>query len=251
MEASATKGGRTTALNDLAAIERETGRRLLAPASLEDPPADLSATDLAVLRQANSWIRDVIFRRVEKSAARTEAVCPFAEPSVDAGLFFLSIAKPRSSSDPLALADEVRLYGEIFRRLEPAEGPLAMLRCIVLALPEAPHELILPAVDPRHNAVETELLAQGIMVGEFFRDCPFPATWDPGFFPLQSPIPLYVFRPFIKTDWRLIHRVKPWREIYKRRFGEPAKGDQHQFPAVIGWYADRLASRVRRLFSRS
>lgn len=235
---------------DLAAIERETGRRLLPPGALENPPPDLSARDLAALREAYAWIRDVIFRRVRKSEARTEAVCPFAEPSVDAGLFFLSIGRPRDAADPAALAEEVRLYGEIFQRMEPREGSLAMLRCIVLALPDAPHELILPAVAPENHPVETELLERGVMVGEFYRDCPFPATWDPRFFPLQSPVPLYVFRPFIKTDWRLIHRVKPWREIYKRRFGEPAKGDQHRFPAVLGWYAERLGARIRLLLGR-
>jgi heptaprenyl diphosphate synthase len=235
---------------DLAAVERETGRRLITPAELECPPPDLSPRDLAALREAYAWVREVIFRRVQKSATRNEAVCPFAEPSVDAGLFFLSVGRPRSSTEPSALADEVRLYGEIFQRLEPREGSLAMLRCIVLVLPDAPHELILPAVDPNNSPVETELLERDVMVGEFYRDCPFPATWDPHFFPLQSPLPLYVFRPFIKTDWRLIHRVKAWREIYKRRFGEPAKGDQHRFPAVIGWYAERVAARIRLLLGR-
>jgi len=243
---SSARAQRTPVPNDLAAIERETGRRLLKPEQLANA-TDLPASELATLRAADAWIRDVIFRNVRKSEARTEAVCPFAEPSVDAGLFYLSVGKPRSANDAAAIADEVKLYGEIFVRLAPTGGSLAMLRCIVLAMPETPHELILPAVDPAKSSVETELLEQGVMVGEFYRDCPFPATWDASFFPLQSPVPLYVFRPFIKTDWRLIHRVKPWREIYKRRFGEPAIGDQHRFPAVLGWYAERLAARIRLL----
>jgi len=247
--ASSPSSPRPPAPNDLAAIERETGRRLLAPDELADARG-LTPTELTALRAADAWIRDVIFRSVRKSEARTEAVCPFAEPSVDAGLFYLSVGKPRSANDPAAIADEVRLYGEIFTRLAPTDGSLAMLRCIVLVMPETPHQLILPAVDPTNNPVETELLERGVMVGEFYRDCPFPATWDPRFFPLQSPVPLYVFRPFIKTDWRLIHRVKGWREIYKRRFGEPAKGDQHRFPAVLGWLAERLIARIRLLLGR-
>ena len=235
---------------DLDAVERMTGRKLLRPAALAGPPSDLSAPDLAALRVAYDWIRAAIFRRVQKTETRNEAVCPFAEPSADAGLLFLSVGRPSSPSAPRALADEVRLYGEIFQQLEPRDGSLAMLRCIVLVLPDTPHELILPAVDPAKNSVETELLERGIMVGEFYRDCPFPATWDPSFLPLQAPIPLYVFRPFIKTDWRLIYRVKAWREIYKRRFGEPPTGDQHQFPAVIGWVARRLAARIRLFLGR-
>ncbi len=230
---------------DLAAVARETGRRLVTPEMLADPSSDLPAADLVAVRETYAWIREVILRRVRKSEARTEAVCPFVEPSIDAGLFYLSVGRPRDAADPRAIADEVRLYGDIFRRIQPTEGSLAQLRCIVLVLPTAPGEIILPAVDPKESPVETELLELGIMVGEFFRECPFPATWDPRFFPLQSPIPFYAFRPFIKTDWRLIHRVKPWREIYKRRFGEPAKGDEHKFPANIGWLAGRALARLR------
>lgn len=233
---------------DLDAVFADTGCRVVTPAQLREG-AGLSDTDREALGRAQGWIEDVIMGVVDKGR-KTEAICPMVGPSMEAGVYFLAVGHPEPADDLAAIRHEVHRYGEIFARMAPHEGPIAQVRCLVLVLPETPPERILPAVDPTKSELETELLEAGTMVGEFYEDCPFPATWDRGYFPLQSPIPFYVFRPFIKTDWSLVHTVPAWRAIYKARFGEPVGGDQHQFPSVLFWLAGRVIARVRRFFER-
>ncbi len=239
--------------------QKQTGRLLCTPQMIEHPDDyAIPSKDLEALQQAHQWVEASIFKVVEKfktekfkaekfktNKSQKEAVCPFARPAMDAHLLFYSVGQPENPESSEAIADELRLHRTLFQKINPQDPSLNLLRSIILVLPETPHELILKSVDLKHSAVKTELLEAGIMIGEFFKDCPFPATWDDTIFPLQSPIPFYALRPFIESDWRFIHGEKRWREIYKNRFGEPPQGDEHKLPARARKILDKITRKSK------
>ncbi len=236
---------------DVFEVYERTRRFLCTPQMIgasEAMGSPLAEAEIAVLRQTHQWVEKHIFKVVEKKKGLKEAVCPFARPAMDARLLFYSVGKPSDPCSKEAIAEEIRYHMAIYKEIKPKDASENLLRSIILVFPDTPHELILDAVALKNSDIKTSLMENDIMIGEFFKDSPFPATWDETIFPLQSPVPFYAMRPFIESDWRFIHGEKRWRDIYKRRFGEPPQGDQYKLPARLKTLLEKVGEKSRRLF---
>jgi hypothetical protein len=72
-----------------------------------------------------------------------------------------------------------------------------------------------------HRQLKTDLLAQGIMVGQFYPSCTVGSTYNPDFKPLQSPYPMFVLRWLIESDWRFLKGNPRWEKVYRDQLGTP------------------------------
>jgi uncharacterized protein DUF6875 len=229
---------------DVRQIFLKTNRMLCTPQMIAHGDLDsISTEDLKILRTVEPWIRAFMAKEVRKVHGKVEPVCPFVPPALDRQLLFLSVAKPVESDSTEAVYREMKLYQEIFQSFGLRKSPMSVLKSLVVIFPETSGHVILAAVDPKQTPLKTELLQNDIMIGEFFPTCPLHASWDPSFFPLQSPVPFYALRSFIETDWRFIHSEREWRRIYKSRFGEPPEGDQHKIPRRLVRLLNRVGKR--------
>ena len=217
--------------------------QMIAEADLHPIPPE----DLKTLRTTAEWVRTFMTKKVRKLKGKIEPVCPFVPPALDQQLLLFSVAKVEQPDSIESVYREIRLYQEIFQSFGPQKPPMSLLKSIVVILPETPGNVILDTVNPERTQLKAELLEHDIMIGEFFPTCPLHASWDPTFFPLQSPIPFYALRSFVETDWRFVQGVREWRNIYKRRFGEPPQGDQHKMSQRLV----RLLTKVAKRRSRS
>lgn len=178
--------------------------------------------DARRIKLAFEWIEPEMTRVVQKRPKVKEAVCPFVQPSLEAGLFYFALAEPNPTLEPVkAVEMELRHFTPWFATMAPAEGNQKRLRTLVIVFPDAYEPYLHQAIDTKTSSAKTDLIAQGLMMGEFYQSCPFSATWDPQSFPLRSPVPFYALRTLIETDWRFIKAEPEWQALYIRQFGQP------------------------------
>ncbi|MEM1297447.1 MAG: DUF6875 domain-containing protein [Verrucomicrobiota bacterium] len=203
----------------------------------------LTANEREALVKSRDWVADFPTRKVVKFG-RKEAICPFVEPAIHRKTMHFAIAQLSAPNNIEAIDGELRRFADIFNELEPTTMPAAMTKAVVVIFPETTGQFLLDATDASRD-LKGDMLEAGILVGEFFPSCPFASTFDPKLFALRSPVPMYVLRSFIETDWRFIAQVESWREIYRERFGEPPRDLQH-----LGTLRGRVLAKLDKLKSR-
>lgn len=183
-----------------------------------------SREDSESIRRCVAWTTTYPLQRVRKQR-RVEAICPMVAPSLSAGAMVFSVASGEDRDPSLQRLDDLlREAAGVFESRIPCDDP--RLRCLVLILPGVRGGRLLEATDPARG-IKNELLRRGILVGEFFPTCPFATTFNPRLFALRSPVPMYVLRTFIESDWRFICQVPAWQKTYRDRFGEPPPKLRH------------------------
>ncbi len=220
-------------------------RTLFSPADCDDPAktASLIEPEREAILKCRDWVATFPTRKVNKHGRR-EAICPFVEPAIQRGTMHFSIAQPTSATEVEGIDQELRGFAELFHALEPKTMPAAMTKTVIAVFPETPGQLLLDATEG-NRSLKGDLLEAGILVGEFFPTCPFASTFDPKLFALRSPVPMYVLRSFIETDWRFVAEVPRWRAIYREAFGEPPRDLQH-LGTLRGRVLAKLAALKRR-----
>ncbi len=232
-----------------------SGEELLTVAKALDEEAlirsGLAPEQASAVVECARWTTTYPLTRVKKHR-RFEAICPMVAPALAAGSLRFTVANVRDREVPLEELDRLLREGAaIFEDHLIAED--SRLRCLVLVLPGASGPQLLKATDPS-RAIKNELLKRGILVGEFFPGCPFAATFNPRLFALRSPVPMYVFRSFIESDWRFICQIPEWQRTYRERFGDPPAKLRHlggpfwRLKQKIGW---RVDAAQRRLFPKT
>lgn len=232
---------RTRSLKELLlSLYEDTDRLLVTPSMLETPEdLPLGEKDVQAMQTLERWIRVFITQMIEKSPGHWEAICPAMPAILESDSLFLTVARPTRTDVVADLYHEVLRYKDLYHRLIPSGMTSQNLKTFVILFPETPGHLLPQVTDPKNTPLKTLLINDGMMMGEFYPECPYHATWDPDFFPLQSPVPFLVMRPLIENDWRFIHREAPWRAAYKEHFGRPR------------WkYVDILPYRVKMLLRK-
>lgn len=197
-----------------------------------------SAEDSQKLAECAEWTATFPLKRVKKRR-RVEAICPMVEPSLAAKGMWVSAVNLNEREPALSDLDTLLLKAAAtFEENIRTEDP--RLRCLILMLPGVRGQRLLDATEPERKIKDT-LLKRGILAGEFFPSCPFATTFNPRLFALRSPVPMYVLRTFIETDWRFICQVPKWQETYRERFGEPPAKLRH-----MGSFSWRMQQKVNR-----
>lgn len=180
----------------------------------------ISSEDMACLQDTLAWVRTFI-ARPHKDLGRSGAVCPFVRPSLQQYLLYLTVCRFDAPLTVEAMYQRLVIYGNILQRMEPTQGESAKLRSILMVLPEMDDALADALMPDLHTQLKTTMLYQGILTGQFYPTCPVPATWNPQFFPLQSPVPMFAIRPLLETDWRFLRGNTEWERTYERFYPMP------------------------------
>ncbi|MGW2158993.1 DUF6875 domain-containing protein [Nonomuraea sp. NPDC001699] len=148
------------------------------------------------------WFEDYLTRS-HPQLGRDNAVCPFVRSALDAGTVTIEVAGLAEDEGLAELCDAMRAQASRFaRRRWPAgkEG-LATLVTLVRGLPE--HRT--PLLDEAHRRVKGDVVADGLMIGQFHPDCPEPAARNPGFPVSRAPRPLFAIRHMALHDILFLH----------------------------------------------
>ncbi|MEC3974213.1 DUF6875 domain-containing protein [Amycolatopsis sp. H20-H5] len=155
---------------------------------------------------------------------RAGNVCPFAQPSLLQGRFFLAV-QPGTPTEGPQLAATLRFYRNWFLDLAPRRLPAAKLTTILLLFPDAPHDEVSRVVDAVQNALKSEYVDEGLMLGEFHNGPPPKGgLWNAAFRPLRSPVPMLVVRHMVPTDYPFLRDDTEQTRAYLRLFGDQIPG---------------------------
>lgn len=174
----------------------------------------IPVSDLPELKKVLEWMHGFIMKPHE-DLGRTGDVCPYVKPAMQQSQILFGVSHLHNPDSPHEIMEAV-----LSCRRQLTDHKLSSL---VLILPDIlpEHEALL--MEPVHKQLKTQLLREGIMIGQFYPSCQVPSTYNPGFLPLQSPVPLFALRYLIESDWRFLQGRSDWQALYRERFGQPSE----------------------------
>ena len=196
---------------------------LLDPRDLGDVPLPGGAEAYRThARRVVGWARSYLCRP-HAGLGREGPVCPFTQPSLERGLFWLTFY-PGADPAPGDVSAVVSRYRDWFLELEPAAGAEAQHKAILVLFPELAPAGAPGVIDAVQAALKPEFIARGLMIGQFHEGCEEPALWNRDFRPLRSPVPLLAIRHMVRTDAAFLTRDAGSLAAYLQRFGDAVPG---------------------------
>jgi hypothetical protein len=160
-----------------------------------------------------NWIANYL-TQPHADLGRAGPVCPFARASIDNDMLWFAVVSGASPSLPDVIV-ELRRFRETFLALSPEDDPNSLLKAAFILFPNVVDCALIDAVQ---QALKSEFVNAGLMVGQFYNGCAEPGLWNADFRPLQSPIPLIAIRHMVGSDFAFLNTSPAWIEAYLRRF---------------------------------
>jgi hypothetical protein len=191
---------------------------LWSASELDDPR--IPAADLPALTTIARWSRDFLCQS-HTELGRQGPVCPYTTPSLNRGLFRLSVH--RDDEDLPRYLEHLRdAHRQESETLSERESELLTY---LVVLPD--HDPVDSArLDRAQSLAKPSFLELGMMIGQFHPACPEPGLWNADFRPLQSPVPLIAIRRLLPFDL-------------------PFMGDPAHLDTFLTHFAPALPTRVR------
>lgn len=200
-------------------IQASTGYRLISPDQIETlGPERLPRKEQKQLRDTLFWLENFIMQP-HRGLGRPGVVCPYVKFSLDASIFYLSIANQQNPNRFDEIFEMMHAHAKIFSKMEPKSGPLENLRVLMVLVPNGKDSVL---SHPDHcKRLKTEMMEQDVTVGQFFPTMNPVKYLKSKFFPNQPPFCMYTMRTFIRSDWMFINGEPEWRAVYRDKFGDP------------------------------
>jgi hypothetical protein len=171
--------------------------------SLKDVETHESAPEILILLA--EWIKSFV-AKPHQQLGRTGPVCPFVPPSLRFNTIWMSVAHIESCSEE-QIVDTLRQYLAIYESLEPSRGEAKDFKSLIVAFPSISRELASTLIPVVHGLLKADVVAKGLMLGEFYPDSNSPANHNSTFYPLRSDIPLFVFRQMVPNDFIFLNKA--------------------------------------------
>ncbi len=145
------------------------------------------------------WWAENFLTKPNKALGRAGPVCPFAGPSLERELFWLTAVRG-DQSDRDALEEIVMGYREWFLELSVNSADDAQYKTILILLPEVTSDKFSPIIDATQRKLKPAFLRDQLMIGQFHSLSEEPGVQNRAFRPLQSPVPMLVIRYMTSGD---------------------------------------------------
>jgi hypothetical protein len=180
--------------------------------------SELPQSDLDALQTVSDWIKSFIVRPHD-DLGRSGPVCPFVPVSLERKTLWLAPEHVggRSVAD---LVDLVGGYQRLFLSAEPTDGDGAIYKAIVVVFSD-----LSPArAGGLFDAVLQDLALPsyedaGFVMGGFYRGNDAGAIYNPSFRPFTSPVPFFLIRQAVITDWKFFLDDDSWLNRWAQRYG--------------------------------
>lgn len=164
-----------------------------------------------------TWAQNYI-SQPHPDLGRDGAVCPFVQPSIEKDYFYLAMRYDVDGMDPLSIQQVLLDYADVFFECLPLCEPENVYKAIVVCFPNIPDHCA-RVLDTVHAQIKDVFVQKGMMIGQFYKDCPEPAARNPFFKISISPIPLVAMRYMSIHDILFLNTCKEWFMEYDKRFG--------------------------------
>ncbi|MFF4987749.1 DUF6875 domain-containing protein [Streptosporangium saharense] len=170
------------------------------------------------LKETVVWAREYLCRP-HPDLGRKGPVCPYAQTSLDRGVFYLAVQPGTPDGD--VVAEALDGYRDWFRALVTPPGTSPQYRTILVLFPDLPEAEAARTIDAAQRLLKPRYVGEGLMIGEFYPGPPPKAgLWNPDFLPLGSPVPMLVIRHMVATDFAFLREDREQLAAYLERFGD-------------------------------
>lgn len=175
------------------------------------------------------WAREYLVKP-HPELGRKGPVCPYAQGSLDRGLFYLTVYPGRPAGSDEIVEALVR-YRDWFLELD-SSGQAARYQTILVLFPDITLDDAPALIETSQQRLKADYVSRGLMIGEFHDGPPDKAgLWNEDFRPLRSPVPLLAIRRLVQTDFPFLRDDPDFVAAYLENFDDqdiPAR----QRPAV-------------------
>lgn len=151
-----------------------------------------------------AWMRGYL-ASLHPELGRPGPVCPFVPSAIAHDTIWLASVS-FGSGDKQAIIEAIGKFREIFLKLEPTTGDLAMMKAIMIVFPKVDSDNA-GVIDEVQNELKAAFVDAGLMIGEFHERNESPGLRNPDFRPLRSPIPALAIRHMVDTDLPFLQRM--------------------------------------------
>jgi hypothetical protein len=162
------------------------------------------------------WLEEYI-SRPHHELGREGAVCPFVAPAIDRNTLYMAFHYEVTGEENL-IRDILNCYIPIFIDQPPADEPTRVYKTLLIVFPNIPEEET-TVLDRVHAQVKTEFVQNGLMIGQFHKQCPEPSARNPFFLVSIAPIPVIAIRHMAIHDILFLGGNETWFKEYDARFG--------------------------------
>lgn len=176
-----------------------------------------------------SWIDDYL-NYPHPALGRDGPVCPFVRQTTVRQALWVAVFP----GDDLTVEDmsaAVSDAHEIYDRLRAARADERWLTAVVVF----PGLTRFDRIDSVHRRHKSEVVGDGLMLGQFYPGCRVAGLWNADFHPLDAPLPMLVIRPMMTTDYPFLVARTEWLYAY---FSKVAP----HLPRALRW---SIAGRMR------
>ena len=171
------------------------------------------------MRATIKWIREYVVMP-HRELGRPGPVCPFVMPALRLQCVWISVVED-VVSDIVCVCSVLNHFMTLYNTTEQTAGSDSKLRTFIVVFPAIGGSGSSELMKRVHTAMKPSVVEQGLMLGEFYPCNTSPGVRNPSFFPLRSPVPLFVLRHMVPGD--LVFLTKPtdppaWRVQFIRQY---------------------------------
>lgn len=193
--------------------------------TVDEVMRDADAPGGSVTRQALISICNYVLeflRAGHPDLGRTGPVCPFAAGATKKGMLQITLCD-RDEIDERDLVQGIDTFRSYFPEFDdPVGHEEEMYRAVIVVFSHLPARAGAELIERVQKQLKPMFVSQGLMIGEFYPDCPASGVHNPDFRALQAPVISLAIRrmtvfdaPFMLGDPRCL-------ENYLQRFGQAA-----------------------------
>jgi uncharacterized protein DUF6875 len=180
--------------------------------------SELARSDLDALQTVADWIKSFIVRPNDE-LGRAGPVCPFLPVSLERETLWLA----PEHADGRGVADVVDLvtgYQRSFLGAQPTDADDAIYKAIVVVFTDLSPALAGELFD---NALQElavpSYVDEGFVMGGSYEGNEAGAIYNPSFRPFTSPVPFFLLRQTVVTDWKFFLDDDAWLNRWAQRHG--------------------------------
>lgn len=206
----------------------------------------ISPKHLQIGTELLQWARDYLMSENPniKRPRGNQVVCPFVKSAVDNESFYFEFHDEVFGITAKSIEEVMYDAKERFKRLGPFSENDKYKKALLVVFPKLPEKQT-PVLDIAHSNIKTTFVRDGLMVGQFHKNCDERGVYNRAFKVSISPYPLIAIRHMAVHDIIFVGNVPEWFAIYNVLFGhlfnEPQSIDDYN-KHLIDYY---LAARAR------
>lgn len=174
-----------------------------------------------MLAEAADYVSRVL-TRPDPTLGRSGAICPFVGSALLDDMITLSVL-PAREADTAMLHQAAVAVMSGFRPMDGRASRSEALRAVIILLPHLDPADAADMIETVQKALKPDMVARGLMIGEFYPGCTAPGLNNPDFRPADTSIAFLAIRRMTAGDLPFLINDVAFMDSYLALFGDDGR----------------------------